>query len=69
MGRCSSDRFVAEYEWMAKVTGDPVGTPLASTTVPLPESVQVGLPAVEEVTLVGYPVSTQDEDAKVSVPV
>jgi hypothetical protein len=54
---------------MAKVTGDPVGAPLASVTVPLPESVQVGLPGVEAVTPLGYPVSTQDEDAKVTVPV
>jgi hypothetical protein len=53
---------------MAKVTG-PLAIPFATVTVPLPESVQVGLPGVEAVTPLGYPVSTQDEDAKVTVPV
>lgn len=68
-GRRSSDTVVNEVVWMAKVTGDPVGTPLANVTVPLPESVQVGLPGVDEVTPEGYSVSTQDEDAKATVPV
>jgi hypothetical protein len=47
----------------------PLATPSVTVTVPLPVSEHPGRPGVVEVTPAGYPVSTHDEEVKVTVPV